>query len=89
MDVILVIMGVLFVVAAIIVTWAIFIYSKEAYLKRTLEMYTNPNSVQLTTGTQIQSYNVMVEENNRESENDIGETGKELQIGNRFTHSID
>ena len=60
-------MGILFLVAAIIITWAIFIYNKEVYLKRTLDMYTNPNAVQMVSGTQIQGYNVMVEEKNGEN----------------------
>lgn len=51
MEIIFMILGVLFLVAAIIVTWAIFIFNKEVHLKRTLEMYTNPNSLQMVSGT--------------------------------------
>lgn len=87
MDFLFITMGVLFLVAAIITTWAIFIYNKEVYLRRTLDMYTNPNAVQMVAGTQIQGYNVMMEEN-KESENEISDTHKELEV-DRGTHSID
>lgn len=52
-------MGVLFLVAGIITTWAIFIFNKEVFLKRTLDMYTNPN-IEMKSGTDLPRYDVMV-----------------------------
>lgn len=60
---------------------------KEASLKRTLEMYVNPNKVDLIAGTEIQGYNVMIEDS-KETEQEISETNKELQM-DKATHSID
>lgn len=49
-------------------------------------MYTNPNSFDLVTSTQIPSYAVLIEDN--KEGNDVSETQKGLQI-EKETHSID
>lgn len=88
-EVIFVIMGVLFLVAGIITTWAIFIYNKELFLRRTLDMYSNPNVVEMKSGTGMPGYNVMVEEKQEEGRDvNISDTGKELEA-DHGTHSID
>ena len=62
MGIIFVAMGILFVFAAIITTWAIFMYTKEINLRRTLDTYMHPSSTEMRTETAVPDYNVLAEE---------------------------
>lgn len=64
-------MGVLFLVAGIIIIWAIFIYNKEIYLRRTLDMYANPNVLEMRSTETMPAYNHMAEEKDDSKFDDV------------------
>ena len=64
-------MGVLFLVAGIIIIWAIFIYNKEIYLRRTLDMYANPNVLEMRSTETMPAYNHMAEEKDDSKSDDV------------------